>query len=190
MILLARALVRLVTFVLLLALAAAGLAVLVGAFDPSWATSYLGLTGLRDTVGSWFDALAADGPIAVFSALGGAAAILVGLLLLAGLVVPSRDRLVELENGDAGVLAARRRPLTQLATVLTDRVRGVTESQVKVRSNRRSGGRVEVRADLPRTAEAEPVRDAITERLRVLTEPFKLKTRVSTRRGDRGSRVQ
>lgn len=190
MILLLRGLARLVTFLLLLALAAAGLAVLVGVFDLSWATSTLGLPRLRDTVGSWFDALAADGPVAVFSALGAAAAILLGVLLLVGLLVPPRERLVELESTDAGALTARRRPLSQLATALTDRVRGVTESQVKVRPNRRSGGRVEVRADLPRTAEADPVRDAITERLTVLTEPFKLASRVRTRRGDRGSRVQ
>lgn len=190
MILLLRGLVRLVAFVLLLALAAVGLAVLAAAVDPSAVTSFLGLPALRDTVGRWFDALAADGSIAVFSALGGFAAIVLGLLLLIGLLVPRRERLVQLESTDSGELAARRRPLSQLAAALTDRVRGVSESRVKVRPKRSSGGRVEVRADLPRTAEADPVREAITERLTVLTEPFKLAARVRTRRGDRGSRVQ
>lgn len=190
MILLLRGLVRLVAFALLLALAAVGLAVLAAAIDLAAVTSFLGLPELRDTVGRWFDALAADGSVAVFSALGGVAAVVLGLLLLIGLFVPRRERLVRLESTETGELAAHRRPLAQMATALTERVRGVSESRVKVRPKRSTGGRIEVRADLPHTAEADPVREAITERLTVLTEPFALVTQVHTRLGSRGNRVQ
>lgn len=190
MILLLRGLVRLVAFLLLVAFAAAGLAVLVGAFDPSWATSLVSLPELRDTVGRWFDALAADGPIAVFSALGALAAIVLGVLLLVGVFVPRRDRTVTLESTDTGELSARRGPLSQVAAALAERARGVADTRVKVRGSRQGRARIEVRADLPRTAEAEPVRDAITERLDVLTGPFALKAHVRTRTGADGSRVQ
>lgn len=188
--LLLRPLVRLLAFLLLVVLALTGAAVAVAAVDVGWATDLARTGQLRDTVGSWFDALAADGPIAVASALAGLGAVVLGILLLAGLLVPRRERLVELETSAEGSILARRRPLAQVAGALTEQVRGVSGVRSKVKVPRRGGGRLQVRADRPRTAEAGPTREAVTAKLDELTDPFKLKARVQTRTGPDGKRVQ
>lgn len=194
MILLARALVRLFTFLLLLALAVAGIVIAVfciGTGDTG--ASLGGLAGLldlsspRDTVGNWLDRIEQSGPVAVRAALGGLAAILIGLLLLAGLLVPTRERLLILTKSGSGTLAARRRPLSQAATALVEQVRGVTAARVHVRPGRRSGGRLAVRASRTRPAETRQLQAAVRDRLTPLTGPFKLKTRLNVTR--RGSRV-
>jgi hypothetical protein len=195
MILFARALVRLVSFLLLVLLALAGLLVAVfcigtGSTGPSLGglADLLQLSSLRDTVGAWLDQLEASGPVAVVAALSGLGATLLGLLLVAGVLVPRRDRLVTLATGEHGTLAARRRPLAQAATTLVEQVRGVTEARVRVRPRRRAGGRLAVRASRSRPADPRQLRDAIRERLGSLTDPFKLSTRVDVRR--RGARVE
>jgi Family of unknown function (DUF6286) len=195
MILFARALVRLVSFLLLVLLALAGLLVAVfcigtGSTGPSLGglADLLQLSSLRDTVGAWLDQLEASGPVAVVAALSGLGATLLGLLLVAGVLVPRRDRLVTLATGEHGTLAARRRPLAQAATTLVEQVRGVTEARVRVRPRRRAGGRLAVRASRSRPADPGQLRDAIRERLGSLTDPFKLSTRVEVRR--RGARVE
>jgi hypothetical protein len=195
MILLARALVRLVSFLLLVLLAVAGLLVAVfcigtGSTGPSLGglADLLQLSSLRDTVGAWLDQLEASGPVAVVAALSGLGATLLGLLLAAGVLVPRRERLVTLATGEHGTLAARRRPLAQAATTLVEQVRGVTEARVRVRPRRRAGGRLAVRASRSRPADPGQLRDAIRERLGSLTDPFKLSTRVEVRR--RGARVE
>ena len=195
MILLARAVVRLVTFLLLVALALAGLVLAIfcigtGTSGPSLGglADLLQLSSLRDTVGDWLDRLEEPGAVEVVSALSGLAAILLGLLLLAGLLVPRRERLVTLTTGEHGTVAARRRPLAQAATTLVEEVRGVTEARVRVRPHRRSGGRLAVRASRTRPADPGSVRDAVREKLHALTDPFKLKARVEVPR--RGARVE
>lgn len=195
MILFARALVRLVSFLLLVLLALAGLLVAVfcigtGSTGPSLGglADLLQLSSLRDTVGAWLDQLEASGPVAVVAALSGLGATLLGLLLVAGVLVPRRERLVTLATGEHGTLAARRRPLAQAATTLVEQVRGVTEARVRVRPRRRAGGRLAVRASRSRPADPGQLRDAIRERLGSLTDPFKLSTRVEVRR--RGARVE
>lgn len=185
-----RALVRVLSFLLLLALAAAGAAAIAVAVDPGWTAGQLGLPSLRDTVSGWFDALAADGPVAVFSGLGGLGAVLLGLLLLAGVLIPRRERLVALESTELGSLNARRRPLADVATQLVERTRGVTNARVKVKPRRRGGGTLRVRADRPRPTDSSAIKSAVTEDLRALTGPFKLKAAVQTRLGDGGARVQ
>ena len=187
---LARALVRVVSFLLLLTLAVLGLAVAVAAVDPSGVTGLLGLPQLRDAVGGWFSDLAGGGPIALASALVGAGAVLLGLVLLAGLLIPRRERLVRLASGASGTLSARRRPLAQIAGHLAEQVRGVTSSRTKVRSRRRGGGRLKVRVDRPRTAPPAATKQAVVDQLENLTGPFKLKARVRTRLAERGTRVQ
>lgn len=185
-----RGLVRLLAFVLLLLLALLGLAVAVAAVDPGWAADQARTEELTGTVGRWFDALAADGPIALASALAGLAAVVLGLALLVGLFVPRRERLVLLERNDEGTLHARRGPLCAVAGALTEQVRGVSASRTKVKARRRGGGRLEVRADRPRDAEAQPTKEAVLEQLEQLSGPFRLKARVQTRVGSRGQRVQ
>jgi Family of unknown function (DUF6286) len=195
MILLARALVRLVSFLLLVLLALAGLLVAIFCIGTGSSGLSLGgladllqLSSLRDTVGAWLDQLEASGPVAVVAAVSGLGATLLGLLLVTGVLVPRRERLVTLASGEHGTLAARRRPLAQAATTLVEQVRGVTEARVRVRPRRRAGGRLAVRASRSRPADPRQLRDAIRERLGSLTDPFKLSTRVEVRR--RGARVE
>jgi nucleoid-associated protein YgaU len=194
-ILLARAVAALVSFLLLVVLAAAG--ILAAVFCIGTGRTGLSLAGLadllhlpalRDAVGGWLADLEAPGAVAGVAALCGLGAILLGLLLLAGLLVRRRERLVTLSSDDHGTLAARRRPLSQAATALVEQARGVTEAKVRVKPRRTTGGRLEVRAGRPRPAEAAAVQAAVQDQLRTLTEPFKLSTRVTVQRGD--TRVQ
>ncbi|MGZ6638988.1 MAG: hypothetical protein ACXVII_39850 [Solirubrobacteraceae bacterium] len=194
MILLARALVRVVSFLLLAILAVAGIVLAVfcigtGTSGPSLGglARLLDLSSLRDTVGSWLGQLQASGAVAAIAAVCGVGAMLLGLLL-AGILVPRRERLVTLTSGEQGTIAARRRPLAQAATALVEQVRGVTEARVRVRPRRRSGGRLAVRASRIRRADPGEVQGAVREQLRGLTDPFKLKARVDVTR--RGARVQ
>lgn len=187
---LARTLVRIVTLVLLSALALVGLAVAAAAVDPSGVTGLLGLPGLSRSLGGWFSDLEADGPVALAGALAGGGAILLGLVLLLGLLVPTRERLARLDTTAHGTLNARRRPLGQLASHLTEQARGVTDARAKVTPGRHSGGRLRVRADRPRNVSAQQAETSIASGLEPLTGPFKLKAAIQTRAGDRGRRVQ
>jgi|tagenome__1003787_1003787.scaffolds.fasta_scaffold19688207_1 hypothetical protein len=195
MILLAHALVRLVSFVLLVVLALAGLTLAVfsistGTSGPSLGglADVLSLASLRDTVGSWLAQLEASGSTAAIAAVCGLGAMLLGFVLLLGVLVPRRERLVTLDSGDQGVLAARRRPLARAATALVEQVRGVSEARVRVRPRRRAGGRLVVRTSRARSADPDQVKAAVSEQLRGLTDPFKLKSRIAVPR--RGARVQ
>lgn len=185
-----RLLVRLVTFVLLVGLAVLGLAVAIAAIAPAAAADLVGLPALRDAVGAWFDGLEGDGPVATASLIGGVAAALVGLLLLVGVLVPRRERLVTLRTTEHGTLGARRRALAGVARSLTEQTRGVTTAKVKVRPRRGGGGRLRIRAARPRPADGRTVERSIATQLETLTGPFRLKASVHTRAGERGSRVQ
>jgi hypothetical protein len=194
-ILFARLLARVVTFVVLVAVALAGLALAVfcigtGTDGPSLAhlAGLLHLASLRDTTGEWLSGLEGSGSVATIAGLCGIGAILLGLLLLVGLLVPRRERLVTLAQDESGTVAARRRPLAQIATALVEQVRGVTEARVRVRPRRRGGGRLAVRASRTRPAEPSEVKRSVQEQLAGLTQPFALTTRVDAPR--RGSRVE
>lgn len=195
MILVVRALVRLVSFVLLVALAVAGLVLAIFCIGTGTTGPSLGalaklahLPALRDATGSWLQQLEASGPVAAIAALAGLGAVLLGGLLLLGILVHRRERLVTLATSEHGVLAARRRPLSQAAAALVVQVRGVTEARVRVRPRRRAGGRLAVRASRTRPADASQVKGAVREQLRGLTDPFKLKARIEVPR--RGSRTE
>jgi hypothetical protein len=195
MILVARALVRLVSFLLLVILAVAGIVVAVfcigtGTSGPSLGklASILHLASIRDTVGHWLGQLESSGSVAVIAGVCGLGAILLGLLLLTGLLVPRRERLVTLASDGEGTLAARRRPLGQAAQTLVEQVRGVTQARARVRPRRRAGGRLRVRASRTRTADPTQVSAAVNEQLRELTDPFTLTARVEVAR--EGARVQ
>lgn len=195
MILVARLITRLVTFLLLVILAVAGIVVAVfciGTGDAilslSGLASLLDLGTARNAVDNWLGQLESPGSIAVIAALSGLGAMLLGLLLLVGILVPRRERLVKLTSDAHGTVAARRRPLAQAATALTEQVRGVTEARVRVKPRRRRGGRLSVRASRTRSAEAQQLETAVRDQLTNLTGPLKLKTRVDVPR--RGARVQ
>jgi Family of unknown function (DUF6286) len=196
-VILLRALVRLVSFLLLLMLAVLGGAVApfsiqggdTGLSIPALA-EIVRLPELRETLDGFLRALEGSGPVAAMTLLGATAAFLLGVLLLIGVLVPRRERMVALDSSERGKLAARRRPLAQLATALAERAEGVTQARVRVRPRRASGGRVDVRAERTPAAEPESVKQAVAQALEPLTGPFKLKARSSSRLGGSGSRVQ
>lgn len=197
MVLVARALARLVTFLLLVALAVAGLAVAVfsiGSGDSSFSLPGLarlvGLPVLSDRAGELLGALEAGGPPAVIAALAGLGAVLLALLLLAGALWPRRERLVVLDEDDGGRLAARKRPLGQIAAALAEQARGVTSAKATLRPARRArGGKLGILASHSRTAESSQVAEQAKSSLAPLADPFELKTRVRARPGEAGQRV-
>ena len=170
-------LVRVISFVLLVALALAGLAAAVFAVvGLTQLADLAALDSFRDTVGGFLRALEADGPTARVAALAGLGGLLLGLLLLGGILIPRRERLVTLGRSPEGTLAARRRALGQVAGTLAEQTRGVTEARAKVRPRRRGrGGTVRLRAVRTRPTDAKQVKDAVGEQLRSLTGPFALK---------------
>lgn len=195
MIVLVRVLARVVGFVVLLVLAAAGIVLAVfcigtGTHGPSLGglARLLSLPSVRDTVGPWLARLEEPGSVAVIAGVCGLGAIALGLLLIAGVLVPRRERLVPLSDDEHGKLAARRRPLAQVATALVEQVRGVTEARVRVRTFRPAGGRLSVRASRNPRADADELRSAVSEQLQSLTQPFQLKARVDVPR--RSARVE
>ncbi|MGI8593829.1 MAG: hypothetical protein ACR2ML_05605 [Solirubrobacteraceae bacterium] len=192
-----RALVRVLTFVLLVALSLVGLAAAIscirsgtGSLSLPWLADIAHLPDLRDQVGGWLDDLGANGPVAWKSALGGAAAMALGLLLLAGLVIPRRERLITLSPGRDGRLVARRRPLGQISRALVEQVRGVTQTKARVRPRRRGGGTIKVRADRSASADERDVRGRAKDALEELTSGFRLRAKVRTRLGEKDSRVE
>jgi hypothetical protein len=192
-----RALVRLVSFVLLALLALAGLAAAVFSIEggstglsiPGLAAD-LHLPQLRVRVGDFLGQLEAAGPVALMSLVGGLIAIAAGLALLAGALMPRRERLVQLESNEHGTLNARRRPLAQVASALVEPLRGIEKLKVKVRPGRTSGGRLKVRADRAKTAPGQELDGEMSERLAALTEQFKLKAKVRSRVPSGGARVR
>ena len=193
----ARLLVRVLAFVLLLALALVGLAAAVFAIQGDEETlsfhnlaSLTGLPEARDAMAGWFQQIGASGPAAVVALICGIGAILLGVVLILGVLVPRRERLVALDLLDTGALTTRRRPLAGAAQTLVEQARGVTEAKVRARPRRRSGGTLRVRAERTRHTDATQARQDVEERLKPLTEPFGLRTKVAIRVSARGPRVE
>ncbi len=192
MIAVARLLVRLVTLLGAIVLSAAG--ILVAVFSISGGRSTLSLTQgakdahlpeLRDTTAHWLGQIEAHGSVAVIAGLCGLGAILLGLLLLAGLFLPRRERLVTLEHGERGTLAARRRALAQVATALVHQLSAIASARVRVRSRRTAGARIAVRASRTQRSNAQQVQASVRSQLENLTEPFDLRARIDVRRTSR-----
>ena len=185
-----RALARVVAFLVLLVLALLGLAVALGAIDPSGAAKLARLPAVSERVGDYLDGLPRARGVGVTSLLVGLGAIALGILLLLGSLVPRRERVVVLRETGHGRLAARRRPLGQVAQVLAEQARGVTEAHAKVKPRRRGGGTVRVTASRPKPVPERDAEQAVAAQLEDLTGPFALKPRVRTKVGERGARVQ
>jgi len=196
-VILVRALARLVTFLLLLALAVAGLAVAVFSIRggdrplslPALADNAR-LPQLRDTVGDYLGQLEGAGNVALISLLCGLGAILLGLLLLIGALRGGRERLVIVDRTGGGVLAARRRALGQMAVALAEQVRGVVAAKVRVRTSRRGRGKVRLTVTHPRDNAPAEVKRAATDALQPLTGGFGVKAKVQPKLGESGQRVQ
>jgi hypothetical protein len=185
-ILLLRALVRLLGFLLLIALALVGLGFALAALLGD----ELGVQLEGSEVSRWLERLEGDGTQVLEAVIGGGM-VLLGLLLLIGALAPRRERRAVLEQGEHGTLDARRRPLTQMFTALAERTRGVTHAKAKLRLGRRPRhGRLVVRAERPRTTESAAVRESVRSDVGELAAAFGLKTRVQATLGRRGRRVQ
>lgn len=192
-----RALVRLLGFALIVALAIAGAAVALfclrggdaGLSLPALA-QLIGLPKLGTTLDGFLAQLAAPGPIALLSALGGLAAILLGALLIAGAITPRRARSFTLEEGGSGKISARRRPLSQLATTLVLRADGVTGAKVRARPGRRRGGVLTIAADRTRRSSEPEVRLRVRDAVAPLSGALGAKTKIKTSIGQPGARVQ
>ncbi|HEV2062105.1 MAG TPA: hypothetical protein VGR12_04565 [Solirubrobacteraceae bacterium] len=205
MILQLQAIARLVTLLLLAALALVGLAVAV--FSVPGGDSGLPrlaelaqLPAVRDEVGAFLERLEA-GEASDVAWIAGFGAALVALLVIVGVVGRRRERLLPLasESGappadaDAdggqeeaspppGRLAARRRPLAQMAATLAGRVRETESLSLRVHPRRRRpGGRLRIVARFSRDADVEAGRQRIREEVRPVAEPFALKPSVRVR---------
>jgi len=195
-VILLRPLVRLLGFLLLVILAAAGLALAVfsiqggdSGLSLAALADALRLPDLRDSADNSLSELEGSGSLDLRSLLIGLGLVALALGLLLGVFVPTRERLVSLASGD-GRVAARRRPLAQIARTLVERSEGTTAAKTKVKPGRRGGGKVKVRADLSRSADADAAKKAIEHELAPLSEGFDLRAKVRTRLAERGSRVQ
>lgn len=190
--LLLRAISRLVTIVLLAVLALAGLVVAVcsigseGTLSLPWLADQLGLPDAREEVRDFLDTVEAPGPIALRAAAAGIAAVVVGALLVAGALWPSRQRLAILERGETGTLGATRRALGRAAASLVDGVRGLSARRVRLRPRRRGvGARLDLRAMRPESLPRDEAKRRADHALRPLAESFDLDARIRTRTGSR-----
>ena len=190
MVLVLRAIARLAAFLVLLALALLALVVALVALLPSLAEAF-GLIALREAAGAYLAALEAPGEVALMSLLSGLAAVLAALLLLVGALSRAREPLVVSDEGRDGRLAARRRPLSQMAEALVGGDTGVTAANARVRPARKGrGGRLDVSASHSRTESAGDIERDAAAALAPLAEGFGLRTRVRPRVADSGHRVE
>lgn len=197
MVLALRALARLITLVLLVALAVAGGATALfsvqGGDDPLSLASLAGLLRLpelRDTVGAYLDQLEADGPLAKVSALAGVGVVVGSVLLLIGALAPRRERLLVLDEGGEGRIAARRRPFEQLA-VAAVRDGEATEARARLRVQRGGrSGRLGLRLAHPRNEPPGTVTERASRTLAPLITPFRVEPRIEAKVAGKGARVR
>ena len=186
-----QAIIRLLTLLLLVVLALAGVAAIVIAVSGGNASlaESVGLPAVRDAVSGFLERLE-GGRAAALVALIAAGAVLIGLLLLVGILVPTRERRFVLSEGQHGRLAARRGALGEVAEALVARPRWVEVSKVKPRPARRgAGGRLALTVASPRRDPEGDIQKTARERLEPLTERFKIKARVRTGRDHGAERV-
>ncbi len=189
--LLLKALARLVELLLMAALALTGLGIglyclsLLISLGSARPDRLLHLPVVRARVGHFLAQLAAPGPTALLALLGGIAAVVIGLGLLAGLLGSRRERLLVVEEGPngSGGLYARQRTVTRMVraeTVLAPGVTGVKRPKVRLARSGRHG-RVKVLA--ARGADPDPatVDTAVHQRLDPILEPLGLRGDIRVR---------
>jgi hypothetical protein len=194
-----RPLVRLIGVLLMLVLALFGLGVALYCFDGLVSLGsvrpdrLLHLPSVRDHVGHFLDQLAAPGSTAGLALLCGLGTMLLGILLLIGVLGRRQQRLVILEqDSQTGAIAARRRPLQDMARALAEPVRGATSIKRPKLSLSRRGtrGALKINATRTRTTDPRELRAAVEKAVEPVAEPFGLKPRVRVRLGESGNRVQ
>jgi hypothetical protein len=191
MVQLLRVIARFAALLLLIALALLGLATAIFAIQGDRATlslptlaRHFQLPQLRPVVGDWLAGLGARGPTALVSFGGGLVAIATGLLLLVGIFVPPRERLLLFGEDEGGRLTARPKALGQIASALAHRVRGVAVTRVRVRSRRRGrGGKLRLSTTHVASIPNDEAERAIARALSPFVESFELKPHLTTKPG-------
>ena len=191
MMLLLKAFARLVELLLMAALALIGLGVglycfsLLISLGSARPDRLLHLPVVRARVGHFLAQLAAPGPTAILALLGGIAAVVIGLGLLAGLLGSRRERLLVVEDGlgGDGGLYVRQRTVSRMVraeTVLAPGVTAVKRPKVRLARSGRHG-RVKVLA--ARGADPDPgtVDAAVHGRLDPVLEPLGLRSDIRVR---------
>jgi len=194
-----RPLVRLIGVLWMLVLALFGLAVAAYCVDALVSLGsarpdrLLRLPSVRRQVGRFLDQLAAPGSTAGLALLCGLGAMLLGILLLIGVVGRRKQRLVILSQGrKSGAIAARARPLQDMARALAEPTSGATSVRRPRLSLARRGtrGKLKVNATRTRTTDPRELQTAVEKALEPITEPFGLRPRVRIRLGEAGNRAQ
>jgi hypothetical protein len=194
-----RVLGRMVGVVSMLVLALFGLAVAMYCVDALIGLGsvrpdrLLGLPGVRDHVGRFLDQVAAPGSTAGLALVCGLGSMLLGVLLLIGVLGRRRQHLVMLDQDDqTGTIAARRRPLGDMARALAEPAQGATSVKRPTFSLSRRGTRGTLRVEATRSRDTDPgeLETAVGQAVEPITEPFGLKPRVRVRVGESGSRAQ
>jgi hypothetical protein len=196
---LARALSRLIGAIWMLAIALFGLGVALycldavinlGSIRPD---RLLDLPSVRRHVGRFLAQIAAPGSTAGLALLCGLGAMAIGVLLLVGTLRSSRQRLAVLDtDSGAGTVAARPRVLAEMSRYLAEQAEGAARVRRPRLSLSRSGrrGRLTVRTTRTRTSDPRVLRQAITDAVAPVSEPFALRPRVSVKLSDGRGRVQ
>jgi len=194
----ARGLARLIALLLTATLALAG--VVVAVFSIQGDSSTLSLPSLVDlvaldalhaSVGGLLADLETDGPVAAMTGLAAAAAVLLGLILLFGVLVRRRERLVVMHSDADGTIAARPRALGRAAEALGEQSRDVLRTSTRTKARRRGrGGRLRLTVYHARTVDGTAAATAGRDRLRALAGSFALRVRVRSRVPRRGARVR
>jgi hypothetical protein len=199
MMVLLRALARLIDGVWMLALALLGLGIAVYCLDALISLGsarpdrLVDLASVGRHVGRFLDQIAARGPTAGLALLCGLGAMLLGILLLLGTLSRPKQHLAVLEQDtDTGALAARPRTLREMARAMAEQARGATSVKRPKLSLSRDGtqGRLTVKATHARSTDPHALERAVLDAVGPITEPFGLKPRVRVRLGQRGTRVQ
>lgn len=193
----ARALVRLLTPLLLATVALVGIAAALFSVQSGTSTLSLpnlaeivGLPSLRESVADLLGAVEAPGPTALLSLLGGLGAILLGALMVVGSLVARAERAFVADESPQGQLDARPRALAAAARGLALGTRGVTSAKAKATSTRR-GGRLALAVTHPRSASPDELRRRLEDEVRSVHEGFAAKTTLKLSIGERGgSRVE
>jgi hypothetical protein len=197
--LLARALARLIGAIWMLVIALFGIGVALYCLD---AVINLGsvrpdrllhLSSVRHHVGRFLAQIAAPGSTAGLALLCGLGAMAIGALLLVGTLRSSRQRLAVLDaDSGTGTVAARPRVLAEMSRHLAEQTEGAASVKRPRLSLSRSGrrGRLKVRSARTRTSDPRAVRQALTDAVAPVSEPFRLTPRVSVKLSEGRGRVQ
>jgi hypothetical protein len=192
-----RLLAAVVGFLLLALIAVGGVVVALFCLRGGTATlslhhlaSMLSLPDLRDKLGAFLESLEADGPVAALAALCGAGAVLLGIGLLVGALVPRRERVLIVERADRGTLAARRRAAGNALADLAERPREVIAAKARIRPHRsRLGGRARLKLTESAGTDERPQAEQARTELKDLAGALSLKLQTARRRPRRGGRT-